>query len=185
MPSVTPFIPLTQTAIVCVGKGKLAVSHDVPVPKLKPDMVIVQTTAVALNPVDAKMVDYSPAVGAIDGYDYAGEIAAVGSSVTHLAVGDRVCGMVHGMNTVAPGIGAFAQYVAAPAEFVIKVPSYMSDEKAASLGTGVATVGLALFHSLKIPASPTKPLSGDDSFFVLVYGASTATGTMALQILRL
>jgi len=47
------------------------------------------------------------------------------------------------------------------------------------------TVGLVLFHNLRVPAWPTVPLAPETSFFVLVYGASTATGTMAIQVLKL
>lgn len=185
MPSALPSAPKVQTAIVALGPGQLAISHQEPVPNVQPGMVLVRTVAVALNPADAKMVDFSATKGAINGYDFAGEVLAIGSAVDRddLAVGDRVCGMVHGMNLLAPNNGAFAQYVGAQADFLLKIPDAMSFEEAASLGTGVTTAGLALFNSLKIPATPDSP--AEDPFFVLVYGASTATGTMALQLLKL
>ncbi|TAQ90375.1 hypothetical protein B7494_g1326 [Chlorociboria aeruginascens] len=184
MPSAQPFIPSTQTAIIAIEKGKLAIAHDVKLPELEPDMVIVLNKYVALNPADAKMVDYSAAPGAIAGYDFAGEIVAIGSAVTRpLAIGDRVCGMVHGMNILALRVGSFAQYVGATADFVIKIPDAMSYASAVALGTGIATAGLALFHYMKIPATPEKP--AEEPFFVIVYGASTASGTMALQLLKL
>ncbi|MCJ1264166.1 hypothetical protein MMC22_004037 [Lobaria immixta] len=184
MPSAHPSFPSTQTAITALSRGTLTLSHNAKVPVLQPDMVLVRTHHVALNPADGKMVDYSATPGAVSGYDFAGEIVAVGSAVTRpLAVGDRVCGVVHGMNALCPEVGAFAQYVGATAEFVLKIPEDMSYDVAASLGTGAGTAGMALFHSLKIPASTEKP--AEKPFFVLVYGASTATGTMSLQLLRL
>ncbi|KAG8156277.1 hypothetical protein KVR01_013856 [Diaporthe batatas] len=185
MPSAAPALPTKQTAIVATGPGALAISNDQPVPKLGPKMVIVRTVAVALNPADAKMVDYSPTPGAINGYDFAGEIVAIGAEVTRpdLLVGDRVCGMVHGMNALNPKAGAFAQYIGAEPEFLLNIPDGMSYEAAASLGTGVATAGMALFHYLGILDNPAKPAA--KPFFVIVYGASTATGTMAIQLLKL
>lgn len=184
MPSAQSVLPSMQTAIIALEKGKLAISHDVQLPDLEPDMVIVRNRYVALNPADAKMVDYSAAPGAIAGYDFAGDIVALGSAVTRsLAIGDRVCGQVHGMNVLCPNVGAFAQYVGATEHFVMKIPDSMSYKTAAGLGTSVGTTGLALFQSLKIPATPDKPAA--EPFFVLVYGASTSTGTMALQVLKL
>ncbi len=66
---------------------------------------------------------------------------------------------------------------------VIKVPDSLTMEEAASLGTGIGTMGLALFHNLGVPGYPTKPAT--DAKMVLVYGGSTASGTMALQLLKL
>lgn len=191
MPSVAINLPVTQTAIVAVGPGKLAIKYDAPVPSLAPDIAIVKTAAVAINPADAKMLDYSAAPGAIHGYDFAGTIVALGAETpAHLSVGDRVAGFVHGMNSLQPNIGAFAQYVGASADLLLKIPDGMRIEDAAGLGTGVGTAALALFRELKIPVSPEQfengpaaPQSG--AAFVLVCGGSTATGTRAIQIVKL
>lgn len=59
----------------------------------------------------------------------------------------------------------------------------MRFEEAASLGTAIASACLALFWTLRIPASLTEPASKPVS--VLVYRGSTATGTMVLQMLKL
>lgn len=55
MPSVTPTIPVRQTAVVVVGLGKLAIKHDVLVPPLAAAGAIVKVAAVAINPADAKV----------------------------------------------------------------------------------------------------------------------------------
>src|SRR3954467_15266872 len=112
MPSVVTDLPVNQTAIVAVGPGKLAIKNDAPVPFLAPDMAIVKTAAVAINPADAKMLDYSAAPGAIHGYDFAGTIVVLGANArAGLAVRDRVEGFVHGMNCFQPEVGAFAEYI--------------------------------------------------------------------------
>ncbi|KAL9093356.1 MAG: hypothetical protein Q9165_004097 [Trypethelium subeluteriae] len=152
MPSATPQIPSHQTAVVAVGPGKLTVQRNVPVPALAPDMALVKTAAVAINPVDAKMLDHSAAAGAIHGYDFAGTIVALGKDApAHLHVGDRVAGFVHGMNSLQPDVGAFAEYVGACADILLKVPDEMRFEDAATLGTGVGTVALGMFRDLKVP----------------------------------
>lgn len=87
------------------------------------------------------------------------------------------------MHSLTPRVGAFAQYVGATDIVLMKIPDHMSIEEGASLGTGIGTIGLALFHNLQVPAYPTKPASEEKT--VLVYGGSTASGTIALQLLRL
>ncbi|KAF7502832.1 hypothetical protein GJ744_005011 [Endocarpon pusillum] len=202
MPSTCPTLslPKHQTAIVAQGPGQLAIQHNAPVPLLAPDMAIVKTAAVAINPADAKMLDYSAAPGAIHGYDFAGTIVALGAdSPGHLAIGDRVAGLVHGMNKLQPDVGAFAEYVGAYADLLLKIPDGMSFEEAASFGTGVATAALSLFSELRVPASLDQlhehravsvsdgqaDVEGKEREFVLVAGGSTATGTRAIQLLKL
>ena len=202
MPSASPTLSLPphQTAIVVQGPGELAIQHNAPVPSLAPDMAIVKTAAVAINPADAKMLDYSAVRGTILGYDFAGTIVALGTDTLtsgHLAVGDRVAGLVHGMNKLQPDVGAFAEYVGACADLLLKVPDHMSFEEAASFGTGVATASISLFSELRVPASldqlrEHQPVSDEQAAvgveereFVLVSGGSTATGTRAIQLLKL
>lgn len=196
MPSATPesSLPQKQRAIVAQGPGQLAIQHDAPVPFLAPDMAIVKTAAVAINPADAKMLDYSAAAGAIHGYDFAGTVVALGSDAAttgHLAVGDRVAGLVHGMNKLQPDVGAFAEYVGAYADLLLKIPDSMSLEEAASFGTGVATASIGLFSELGVPASLDQLREGkpagdvEEREFVLVAGGSTATGTRAIQLVKL
>ena len=186
MPLIHPAVPIKQKAIVGKAPGQLVIKEDVLVPTNLEDMLLVKTVAVAINPSDAKMVDYSCTVGATSGYDFSGTVVLVGSSPSlqsHFQVGDRVCGGVHGMNALEPENGAFAQYVRANPNLTLKIPDSMSFEDAATLGTGLSTTGLTLFKSLGIPDTPDKP--AQKPYFVLVYGGSSATGTMALQLLKL
>jgi NADPH:quinone reductase-like Zn-dependent oxidoreductase len=195
MPSVDPVysLPKSQKAIVAQGPGKLALQDNVPMPALAPDMAIVKTAAVAINPADAKMLDYSAAAGAIHGYDFAGTIVALGADTpSHLSVGDRVAGLVHGMNKLRPDVGAFAEYVGADADLLLKIPDSLSFEQAASFGTGVATAAMSLFSEMQVPSSldtlrqqTYMPAGINKGDFVLVAGGSTATGTRAIQLLKL
>jgi hypothetical protein len=175
-----------QTAIIGNHDGKFIISHDVPVPKLEDDLILVRNLVIGLNPVDTKMTGDLCTAGAIAGMDFAGVVMSIGSNVTtagEITVGDRVCGAVQGMHSLTPTVGAFAQVVAASDVVTLKVPPSMTLEEAASLGSGIGTVGLALYKSLDIPGTPFK--AAENPGFVLVYGGSTATGTLALQILKL
>ncbi|KAJ9357617.1 hypothetical protein DTO280E4_3319 [Paecilomyces variotii] len=179
----SPF-PSTQTAIIAADSaGSLKIADDVPVIDLEPDAVLIHTAALALNPVDTKMLHGFAYPGAILGFDFAGTVAAVGSAVTRpLQPGDRVCGSADSMNRQRPSGGAFAKYTSCPASLVVKIPADMPFTDAAGLGTSLASAGLALFHSLKLPASLEYP--ADRPIYVLINGGSTATGTMAIQLLR-
>ncbi|KAI1100049.1 GroES-like protein [Jackrogersella minutella] len=187
-------LPDHQSAIVCISKtsgANIAVSPHaaLPVP-LASDQVLVQTMAVALNPCDWKMPDNFPAIGSTGGSDFAGTIVALGVDVQEaghpdLAIGDRVCGAVHGFNPANRAGGCFSEYVAATADILMKIPLGVSWEEAAAIGgTGIATLGVAFYGHLKIGFSPEKPASGAEAFPVLVYGGGTATGTMAIQLLK-
>jgi NADPH:quinone reductase-like Zn-dependent oxidoreductase len=179
------FIPRVQRAIVADATGSLFVSDNVNLPDLEPDMLLVKTVAVAPNPCDMKMTGHMASEGAISGGDCAGFVVAIGSGVPkgRFCIGDRVCAAVQSMNPLLPHVGAFAQFVGATADFTLKIPDSMPFEAAVTLGISTATVGLALFKSLEIPGYPNTPV--EKPAYVLVYGGSTATGTVAIQLIRM
>ncbi|KAL1966312.1 hypothetical protein VTN77DRAFT_4665 [Rasamsonia byssochlamydoides] len=169
-------IPSIQRAIIADSNGSLTLSNNAPVPALQGDMILVKTAAVALNPVDAKMTGKRATPGAVSGFDFAGVVVALGvkESNSRFKIGDRVCGAVTGQNPLDLTEGSFAEYIGARVHATLKIPDHMSFEDAATLGVGIGTVGLALFRSLNPAPRAT----------VLVHGASSATGTLAIQILR-
>ncbi|PQE10403.1 hypothetical protein CJF32_00000963 [Rutstroemia sp. NJR-2017a WRK4] len=196
-------------AIVHGAPGKLQIEEHAPKPPIESgsEKVLVKVHAVALNQSDWKMVDFSAKPGNISGYDMSGTVEAVDTATpTNLVVGDRVLGV-----TGVRG-GAFAEYVVTDGNLLIKFPVAMEFRTAASFGVGIVTTGLALysqeFLALQWPNADGKIEStsgskrvgprgwsgGNSSIFddtenaripVLVYGASTATGTLALQLLHL
>jgi NADPH:quinone reductase-like Zn-dependent oxidoreductase len=58
----------------------------------------------------------------------------------------------------------------------------MSFEDAATLGVGITTVGQGLYQELGLPFPPAKV---QEPTPVLIYGGSTATGTLAIQYAKL
>ena len=155
-------------------------------PQLRDDFILVRTVAVALNPTDWKHwkhVDFMATPGALSGCDYAGVVVEVGSNVKKwFDKGDRVCGMCHGANQLQLEDGAFAEYIVAKGDIQMKIPAQMTFEEAATLGVGIVTVGLSLYQSLRLPWS-SRP--AEEPFPVLIYGGSTATGTLAIQFAKL
>ncbi len=94
-----------------------------------------------------------------------GRVAAVGARVTGFRVGDEVFGQVPH--------GAFAEYLAVPARLVAHKPGNLSFEQAAAVPWGTT--------ALQGLRDAGRVVAGER---VLVYGASGAVGTWAIQIAK-
>ncbi|TWU72712.1 hypothetical protein ED733_004255 [Metarhizium rileyi] len=177
-------LPIARKAVVEGDDHRLRIEHNAQLLALRMDEVLVHVKAVAVNPCDYKMHERFPCPGAVDGCDFAGIIVALGSDKIKWSIGDRVCGAVHGSNPLRPESGAFAEYVPCESEFTLKIPAHMSFKEAAALGgTGLATLGMALFKELALPGSLEAPATKPRT--VLVHGGSSSVGTMAMQLVRL
>jgi NADPH:quinone reductase-like Zn-dependent oxidoreductase len=78
--------------------------------------------------------------------------------------------------------GAYAEYVVVKADVQMKIPDNLADEEAATLGVGYVTVGQGLFQTMKLPL-PTQPAKNPET--ILIYGGSTATGSLGIQLAKL
>ncbi|KAF4302854.1 Protein TOXD [Botryosphaeria dothidea] len=173
----------TQRAIIVQNLKDARLVADAPIPSMRPDYIKVRTEYVALNPTDWKSIDTRAEPGLTPGCDYSGIVEELGPGNTNgFRVGDRVAGAVHGTNASNREDGAFAEHIMAKAALATKVPDNLSMEEAATLGVGVTTVAQGLYQSLQLPW-PTEPTR--EPFPVLVYGGSTATGTLAIQYAKL
>lgn len=178
-----PTLPEVQKAFKVKSAGSASLETSAPVPEPKGDQLLVRVVAVGLNPHDWKSLDMSPMPGATWGCDFSGEVVSIGSGLTKdFRVGDRVAGATPGNNWEDPATGAFAEYIVVPSVLVYKIPGSLSFEEAATLGVGMLTIGLTLYHVMKLPL-PHAP--GSNPQYVLVYGGGTATGTLAIQFLKL
>jgi NADPH:quinone reductase-like Zn-dependent oxidoreductase len=160
------------------GRPEEVVSvRDVPVPEPGPGEVLVEVRAASVNALDWHFVTglpmfARPTLGlrrpkrTVPGADVSGVVAAVGPDVTGWAVGDEVLGEVHG--------GGFAEYVVAPADWLVAKPASLSFEQAATIGVAAETAiqGLRDWGSLREGES------------VLVNGASGGVGTFAVQVAK-
>ncbi|QSZ32685.1 hypothetical protein DSL72_002264 [Monilinia vaccinii-corymbosi] len=170
-------------AIIVQDVGVAKVVDDADEPRLRPDYVKVKVAAVALNPTDWKTLDEIGRAGSIVGCDFSGTVVEIGSEVkSDVKKGDRIWGFVHGCNYLNPEDGAFAEYIVAKDGIFGKVPDFMSMEDAATLGVAVATNGQGIYQTLKLPL-PTQP--AEKPLPLLIYGGSTATGTIGIQLAKL
>ena len=168
---------------------------DAPIPEIGPEDVLVKVRKTGICGTDVHIYNWDDwaqktvPVPMITGHEYAGEIAAVGSEVTNLKVGQRVSGEGHvvGMNSRASragkyhldpdtkGIGvnlpgAFAEYVRIPAFNIIPLPDGIDDE----IGAILDPLGNAVHTALAFD------LVGED---VIVTGAGPI-GIMAAAVAR-
>jgi NADPH:quinone reductase-like Zn-dependent oxidoreductase len=107
------------------------------------------------------------------GNEFAGEVVEAGSRVTSFRVGDRVFGFAVGFGARGE-FGAHAEYMVVPADGqVATMPENLSFEEAAPCSEGF-TYALGLIANAGIRSGQT----------VLVYGATGAIGTAAVQIVK-
>jgi len=97
--------------------------------------------------------------------------------------GDRIAGVTHGSNGSGHEDGCFGEYCTVREGVSMKIPESMSDEAAACVGVGVVTLSIALYQGLNAPM----PGSGRaaEGEWMLIYGGSTATGSLAIQSAKL
>ncbi|KAJ5804842.1 chaperonin 10-like protein [Penicillium riverlandense] len=171
----------TQKAIVITEPHTESLVSDRPIPPLRDGYILVKTVSVAVNPSDWKLIAFLAPPGVLVGCDYSGIVEAVSKNVKKkFSKGDRIFGLVHGSNTVQPEDGAFAEYILTKSGLQMKIPDDMSFQVAATLGAGINTVGQAFKNSkLNLPTDLVK-----NALPILIYGGSTATGTLAIQFAK-
>jgi len=170
-------------AVVCTGYGSpdLLVVRDVREPRLRNNGVLIRNVATAVTASDTLVRGLRfggwrswlvraafgiRAPRSIMGMIVSGHVEAVGRNVTAFKPGDQVFGM-DGFRA-----GAYAEKVCWPATAAIAIkPANLSFEEAAALPYG----GLIASHFLR-------RLNVGRGHRVLIYGASGAIGTAAVQL---
>src|SRR5690348_7843586 len=144
--------------------------RDIPQPKPKPFEILVKVKATGLNRADlaaAKGRGGHGAVGATVGLDWAGEVVDVGAEIKGgFKAGDRV---------MCAGSGGYAEYAVCDWGRAVPIPDDMTFEHAATL-----PVALGTMHDALVTNGRLKP--GES---VMIQGASSGVGLMALQIAKL
>jgi NADPH2:quinone reductase len=144
---------------------------DVDRPEPGEDEVLVRVGAAGVNPVDTYFREgsYEPAaLPMIPGSDLAGEVAAVGDSVTDYAEGDRVFGTGLGNDRQ----GTYAEYATAPADHLAHLPDGIEFREGAAVALVGVTAWRALVHHAGLDPAET----------CLVHGGSGGVGHVAVQL---
>jgi NADPH2:quinone reductase len=144
--------------------------RDISQPKPKPFEILVKVKAAGLNRADlaaAKGRGGHGAVGATVGLDWAGEVVEAGA--------DAKGGFKPGDRVMCAGSGGYAEYAVCDWGRVVPIPDDMTFEHAATLPVALGTMHDALVTNGHLKA-------GDS---VLIQGASSGVGLMAMQIAKL
>ncbi|MED6164145.1 hypothetical protein PIB30_086869 [Stylosanthes scabra] len=153
--------------------------HNVAVPELKDDQVLIKVVAAALNPVDYKRAlgnfkNSDSSLPTCPGYDVAGVVVKVGSQVKKFKVGDEVYGDINENALNNPkAIGSLAEYTAAEEKVLAHKPSNLNFVEAASLPLAIITAYQGLE---RVSLSPQQS--------ILVLGGAGGVGTHVVQLAK-
>ncbi|KAK3030255.1 hypothetical protein RJ639_039838 [Escallonia herrerae] len=156
------------------GPEVLELRHDVSLPELKPNEVLVRARAVSVNPLDTRMRSgygrslFQQHLPIILGRDISGEVAAVGGSVHSLSVGQEVFGALHPTAVR----GTYADYAILPEDELTPKPASVSHVEASAIPFAALTAWRALKSTARITEGQR----------VLVLGGGGAVGCSAIQL---
>ena len=153
------------------GGPEVLVLDDVPRPEAQAGEVLVAIRAAGVNPADWKIraglfKDFMPLqLPAILGFDFAGEVEAVGPGVAGFKKGDPVYGTA---------TGTYAEFVAAKLPEIAPKPRSVDYVKAATIPVAGQTAWQALFDVGGLAAGKK----------ALIHGASGGVGSFAVQLAK-
>jgi NADPH:quinone reductase-like Zn-dependent oxidoreductase len=155
------------------GPPEAMIFAMVPRPDPGPGEVLVKVHAAGVGPWDgwirAGKSALTQPLPLTLGSDLSGEVAALGSGVSELAVGDQVFGV-----TNPRFVGAYAEYAVASAGMLAKKPASLSYVEAASVPVVAVTAWQGLFEQAGLEAGQT----------VVIHGAAGNVGAYAVQLAR-
>ena len=147
------------------------VVRDAPRPEPKPNEVLIEVRAVALNRADLAVAAGRShgaigGAGTIPGLEWAGEVAGVGAEVRGFRMGDRV---------MCSGSGGYAEFAVTDFGRVAPMPDGMSFETATTLPIALQTMHDAIVTNGRLQPSES----------IVIQGASSGVGLMGLQVAKL
>lgn len=162
---------MTAISIARPGDPFVLVPVRAAVPTPGVQEVLIQVAAAGVNRPDMLQREgkYAPPAGTspVPGLEVAGTIVAVGSGVSDMMIGQRVCALL--------ASGGYAEYAVAPFGQCLPVPDGYDIVDAAALPETLFTVWVNLFERAYVVGGET----------VLVHGGTSGIGTMAISLCKL
>jgi NADPH:quinone reductase-like Zn-dependent oxidoreductase len=157
-------------AVRVLEYGGPLVLADVPKPTIARDEILVKIESAGVNHLD--LVEASGTARQIfpldlpwiPGHEFSGVVEQIGSDVTAWAPGDAVFGN--------SGMGAYAEYLAAKPAAIVRKPSNLSFEEAASVPVAAETAWQGIFTHGHLEKGET----------ILIHGGAGAVGAYAVQL---
>jgi NADPH2:quinone reductase len=139
---------------------------DIPVPQPKPNEAVVKIAAAGVNFIDVYHREgrYPVPLPFVIGQEGTGVVSAVGAEVKSLKPGDRVAW--------AGIMGSYAEYIAAPADRLVKVPQGVSDREAAAVMLQGMTAQYLAYSTFPLKQGET----------ALVHAAAGGVGLLLVQM---
>ncbi|CZR36204.1 fusarubin cluster-oxidoreductase [Fusarium proliferatum ET1] len=163
-----------------VSRGPRVHIIDSPIPKAGPGQVVVKIEYAGSNPKDWKRPEYWGSKATMNqGDDHSGTVYEVGEGVFDFKIGDRVAAMHEGKQ---PG-GSYAEYGVSWAYTTIHLPEHTTFQEGAAIPFAAFTAACALYAKLDLPY-PTQPISDDQKIPLVIWGASSAVGSYAVQLAK-
>ncbi|GKV02035.1 hypothetical protein SLEP1_g14522 [Rubroshorea leprosula] len=156
------------------GPDLLDLRPDVSVPVLNPNEVLVRARAVSINPLDTRMRSgygrsiFEPLLPLILGRDISGEVAAIGTSVRSLTVGQEVFGALHPTAVR----GTYTDYAILSEDELSPKPASITHVEASAIPFAALTAWRALKSTARITEGQR----------LLVVGGGGAVGFAAIQL---
>src|SRR5258707_302067 len=150
------------------GGPEVLTLADVPVPRPKPNEVVVKIAAAGVNFIDVYFREgrYPSALPFIDGQEAAGAVTETGSEVKSLKPGDRVA--------YTEIRGVYAKYPPVPADRLVRVPAGITDQQAAAAMLQGMTAHYLLFSSYPLKKGET----------TLIHAAAGGVGLLLVQMAK-
>jgi NADPH:quinone reductase len=166
---------MRAAAIDRFGPPSVLKTHLLPIPDLGPREVLISLYAAGVGSWDESMRDGSWKRGRtrfplVLGTDGAGVVAATGARVTRVRAGDRV----YAASSDTPKGGFYAQYIAISESHVAQMPPRLDFLHAASAVYPALTALQGVDEILGVRRGET----------ILIFGASGAVGTLAVQFAK-
>jgi NADPH:quinone reductase len=167
---------MKAAAIDRFGPPSVLGLHKLPIPEPGPDEILIALTAAGVGVWDAEVRDGSwqaagkPKFPFVLGTDGAGIVAAKGARVRRFNLGERVWAYSY----ANPKGGFYAEYVAVKARDAGRVPKHLDLLQAGAAPTTGLTALQGIDDKLRLRQGET----------LLVYGASGAVGTLAVQFAK-
>ena len=150
--------------------GGQLVFDDVPAPAIARDEILVKIKSTAVNHLDlVKASGTLRQILPIDlpwipGHEFSGIVEQIGSDVAAYAPGDAVFGTI--------GLGAYAEFLAVKPATIVRKPSNLSFEEAASVPVASQTAWEGIFTHGYLEKGQT----------ILIHGGAGAVGAYAVQL---
>lgn len=149
--------------------------EDAPMPEIGSDDVLIKVHAAGVNPVDWKIREglrkekFPTTFPLTPGWDVSGVIEAVGENIKIFKKGDEVYSLPSPSKN-----GAYAEYIAVPANLVSKKPKTIDHENSAAIPLAASTAWQGLFDFGHLEQGQR----------VLIHAGAGGVGTFAIQFAK-